>query len=98
MAAETRPADGDRSVAFTVEAEAGERLDRALGAWLPDLTRSAIQRLIDDGNARVDGRQVKSGHKLRPGERVDASIPLPRPTVLTPEAIPLDVVYEDDDL
>src|SRR5213079_1009468 len=98
MKAESETAPGDRSVAFTVEAEAGERLDRALAAWLPDMTRSAIQRLIDEGNARVEGRGVKSGHKLRRGERVDVVIPPPRPTDLTPEPIPLDVIYEDGDV
>jgi 23S rRNA pseudouridine1911/1915/1917 synthase len=98
MATETENTPGDRTFAFTVEAEAGKRLDRALAAWLPDLTRSAIQRLIDEGNAHVEGGRVKSGHKLRRGERVDITIPPPRPTDLTPEPIPLDVVYEDEDV
>jgi 23S rRNA pseudouridine1911/1915/1917 synthase len=90
--------DGDRALAFTAEAEVGERLDRALVDRLPDLTRSAIQRLIDKGHVRVDGQRVKSGHKLRPGERVSMLVPPVRPTDLTPEPIPLDVVFEDADL
>src|SRR5690242_4486153 len=98
MAAEVEGSGEERAIAFTAAAEAGERLDRALSVRLPDLTRSAIQRLIDDGHARVDGRMVKSGHKLRPGERVDLIIPPVRPTDLTPEPIPLDVVYEDADV
>jgi 23S rRNA pseudouridine1911/1915/1917 synthase len=87
-----------QTVSFTTDAEAGERLDRALAPHLPALTRSAIQRLIDEGHARVDGRQVKSGHELRPGERVEAAVPPPRPTEVLPEAIPLDIVFEDADL
>jgi 23S rRNA pseudouridine1911/1915/1917 synthase len=98
MKTESESAPSERSVTFTVSSEAGERLDRALASWLPDMTRSAIQRLIDEGNARVEGRGVKSGHKLRPGERVDVVVPRPRPTDLTPEPIPLDVVYEDEDV
>jgi 23S rRNA pseudouridine1911/1915/1917 synthase len=98
MAAEPDTPEAERTLAFTVSTEAGERLDRALSAWLPDLTRSAIQRLIDEGNVHVDGRQVKTGHKLRLGERVDVVVPPPSPTDLTPEAIPLDVVFEDPDL
>jgi 23S rRNA pseudouridine1911/1915/1917 synthase len=86
------------ALSFTAETEAGERLDRVLAARLPDLTRSAIQRLIDDGHATVEGRRVKTGHKLRPGERVDLVIPPVRPTDLTPEPIPLDVVFEDEDV
>jgi 23S rRNA pseudouridine1911/1915/1917 synthase len=95
------PSETDRlalTVSFTADSEAGERLDRALAPYLPDLTRSAIQRLIDEGHALVDGRQVKSGHKLRPGERVDAVVPPPRPTEIAPEPIPLDVVHEDADI
>jgi 23S rRNA pseudouridine1911/1915/1917 synthase len=98
MDTETQNTNDDRAVVFTVEAEAGERLDRALGARLPDLTRSAIQRLIDEGHVRVDDRPVKSGHKLRPGERVSVVVPPARPTEITPEPIPLDVVFEDADL
>ena len=90
--------DDDRTLAFTAEAEAGGRLDRVLVERLPDLTRSAIQRLIDEGHVRVDGQRVKSGHKLRPGERVSVVVPPVRPTDLTPEPIPLDVVFEDADL
>jgi 23S rRNA pseudouridine1911/1915/1917 synthase len=95
------PSETDRlalTVSFTADSEAGERLDRALTPYLPGLTRSAIQRLIDEGHALVDGRQVKSGHKLRPGERVDAVVPPPRPTEIAPEPIPLDVVHEDADI
>src|SRR4051794_13168094 len=95
MAAAVESSDGDRAVAFTIQEEAGERLDRVLVERLPDLTRSAVQRLIHDGHATVDGRPVKHGYKLRPGEQVQVTIPPARPTDLTPEPIPLDVVYED---
>jgi 23S rRNA pseudouridine1911/1915/1917 synthase len=97
MAAVESPA-GDPVLAFTTEAEAGERLDHVLVERLPDRSRSAIQHLIDEGHVRVDGQRVKSGHKLRPGEQVSVVVPPVRPLDLTPEPIPLDVLFEDADL
>lgn len=85
---------------WVVSEQGGERLDRALQSTLTDLSRTAIQRLIEDGHVRVNGKTVGSGHKLRSGERVSWTIPSaePAPDHLQPEAIPLNVVYEDADL
>lgn len=85
---------------FTVETQAGERLDRALQAELPDLSRTAVQRLIEGGGARVGGKSARAGYKLRPGDVVewDAPSPEPEPTTLAAEEIPLDVVFEDADI
>jgi 23S rRNA pseudouridine1911/1915/1917 synthase len=85
-------------IEFTVEAEAGERLDRALGPRLPELTRSAIQRLIEEGHVRVNGAPARAGQKLRAGERVSVTVPPPEPSALEPEAIPLDIRFEDEHL
>lgn len=81
-------------------AEAGERLDRALQAKLPHLSRTVVQRLIEDGHVIVNKKKVGSGHKLRPGERVVWTIPTaaPAPEHHQAEDIPLTVVYEDADL
>src|SRR3954469_13306836 len=98
MAAAVESSEGDRAVAFTIQEEAGERLDRVLVERLPDLTRSAIQRLINEGHATVDGHRVKHGYKLRPGEQIRVVIPPVRPTEIAAEPIPLDVVFEDADL
>ena len=83
----------------------GERLDLFLArrlpavAGLPDLTRSRVRRLIDEGLVTVDGRQpTKAGVKLDAGQRVQVVLPPPEPTGLEPEPIPLRVVYEDADL
>ncbi len=85
---------------FDVSSEAGDRLDRALQARLPDLSRAAVQRLIEDGHARVNGKPARAGQKLRPGETVSWELPPPEPAPdnLVPQAIPLDVLYEDADL
>lgn len=74
----------------------GERLDAWLRLKLPGLSRGAIQRLIEQGNIRVDGRPVKPTHAPRAGERVEVEIPEPAPDRAEPEAMPLDILYEDE--
>lgn len=80
--------------------EAGERLDRALSARMPDLTRTAVQRLIEGGEVRVDGKPTRAGYKLRARETVSWSPPPAKaaPPAAQAESIPLDVVYEDEEL
>jgi 23S rRNA pseudouridine1911/1915/1917 synthase len=76
----------------------GERLDIWLRAKLPNLSRGAIQRLIEEGHVRVNGKVVKSTHAPRAGERVDIDFPEPKPAEALPEDIPLDVLFEDETL
>jgi 23S rRNA pseudouridine1911/1915/1917 synthase len=78
--------------------EAGVRLDRVLQAQAPDLSRTRLQALIASGRVRVTGGRPKAAHRLREGARVTVDVPPPEPLALTPEPIPLDVVYEDADL
>jgi 23S rRNA pseudouridine1911/1915/1917 synthase len=84
---------------FTVEpGAAGERLDRYLAARLPELSRTRIQELIAEGRVRVEAARVLASHRLAAGETVEVEV-LPRPPLrAAPEAIPLDILYEDDDL
>jgi 23S rRNA pseudouridine1911/1915/1917 synthase len=72
-----------------------ERLDRFLAAALPELTRSQVKRLIDQGQVRLDGDSVKAGHRLRGGELLHVSLPEAEAVAARPEAIPLDILYED---
>jgi 23S rRNA pseudouridine1911/1915/1917 synthase len=78
----------------------GERLDKTLVAQFGDqLTRSQIQSLIKEGQVTVNGEPVKAGVKLKGGETIAITVPPPKvDPAVEPEAIPLDVVYEDDDL
>lgn len=71
------------------------RLDRFLAEALPELTRSQIKRLIDQGAVSLDGAAVKAGQKLRGGERITVDLPAPVPVTTLPEAIPLAILYED---
>ncbi len=80
-------------------AQGGDRLDRYLAQALPDLSRSQLQRLIDDGFVAVNHVPVaKASTKLASGDEVVVRIPPPAPARAAPEDIPLDIVYEDDDL
>jgi 23S rRNA pseudouridine1911/1915/1917 synthase len=87
-------------VVLTLDATcAGERLDRALTEALGDLSRTQVQRLVEDGLVWVDGEVAgKAGLKLAGGERVVVRRPAPAPSRLEPEEIPLSIVYEDSDL
>lgn len=76
----------------------GERLDRALAAAMPDLSRAQWQRLIKEGQVTLAGEPVKASMRLEGGEQVVAVIPDAEETELVPENIPLDVRYEDDDI
>ncbi len=76
----------------------GERLDAAIAARETSLSRAQARRLVDAELVRVSGQRVKPSHRLREGELVEGTIPPPKPDMLEAEAIPLDIVFEDDDL
>lgn len=91
--------DVSKQVEFTVSDEnAGIRLDRFLAAQLLELSRTRVQSLIDEGRVCLNGVAVKPSHRVEPGEIVVVEIPAPPPAGVEPEAIPLDVIYEDDDI
>jgi 23S rRNA pseudouridine1911/1915/1917 synthase len=77
-------------------ADAGQRLDRWLAARLPELSRARLQALIDQGRVTVGGRARKAAYRVREGEPVLVEIPPPAAPELRPEALPLEIVYEDD--
>lgn len=92
----TPPAESSE---FIVSAErAGERLDRFLASQLPVLSRSKIQLLMKEGRVRVDGVACKASHHIEAGEVVTIEIPPPPPAGVAAEPIPLEILYEDDDL
>lgn len=96
-AGEEAGAGGERRE-WTVPAGGAERLDRALARAFPDLSRARLQALIAEGRVTVDGAPARASAKPPPGARVEVVVPPPTPTALLPEDIPLDVLYEDDDL
>lgn len=82
---------------FTIE-KGGERIDKYLSEQLEDMTRSHIQKLIKENMVRVNGMAVKSNFKLSESDQIEVEIPeLKEPDIL-PENIPLDILYEDQDI
>lgn len=82
---------------FVVD-EPGARLDKYVAEKCLDLSRPQAQKLIADGYITVNDRVAKAGLRLHIGDRVNITIPPPPPSPLSPEAIPLNIIYEDDDL
>ena len=76
----------------------GQRADQFLAAALPQLTRSAAQKLLEEGAVTLNGRPVKKNYKTAPGDELVVVLPDPAPVDILPQDIPLDVVYEDDDV
>lgn len=76
----------------------GQRLDAWLVEKMGSLTRSHIQKLILQGMVKVDGSIVKSGFKIKTGMQIMVNIPEPVPLTLQPQEIPLDIIFEDQDI
>ncbi len=90
---------GDRTETFRLEKGDKERLDVFLTSCLPEFSRSRIQGLIKDGLVKVEAETVtKAGRDLEPGEQIEIRIPPPAPSGLVAEDIPLDIVFENEDL
>ena len=81
-----------------VSADIGTRLDKYLTEQISDQSRSYIQKLLDDNFITVNGRSAKSNYKLRAGDMIAVEIPEAEELDIEPEDIPLDIVYEDDDI
>ncbi|MGY2802674.1 23S rRNA pseudouridine1911/1915/1917 synthase [Thermostichus sp. MS-CIW-37] len=87
-----------RQVTVT-EKQQGSRLDRGLAEQLPDLSRSRLQQLIRAGQVWLNGKPcLDKNRALQTGDRIEVRIPAVTPSRLEPERIPLDILYEDDDL
>ncbi len=76
----------------------GIRLDKFVCQQHPGLSRTQAQKLVADGHVTVNGRPAKPGLKLDVGDAVAVSLPPPTPSRPQPEAIPLNIIYEDEDL
>ncbi|MFS8822838.1 RluA family pseudouridine synthase [Synechococcus sp. W60.2] len=81
------------------EKQQGLRLDRGLAEQLPDLSRSRLQQLIRQGQVWLNGQPcLDKDRPLQAGDQIEVRIPPATPTSLQPEPIPLDILYEDEDL
>lgn len=80
------------------EGEAGERLDRFLAAQLPELSRTRVQSLVDRGGVRVNGALGKRSYHVAAGDTVVIEISAPSAAAAQPEAIPLEILHQDEDV
>src|SRR6187431_3161051 len=86
--------------ALTISAEDdGTRLDRVLAARIPALSRSRLKALILGGEVAIEGRTIRDpSERVKSGARVTVNVPEPEPAKPQGERIPLNIVYEDEDL
>ena len=82
----------------TFTAARAARLDKALATLLSDVSRSAVQRLIDQGQVTVNGQPRPASYSVRPGDVLVVNVPEAAPAITQPEHIALDILYEDDDV
>ncbi|MDH4099606.1 MAG: RluA family pseudouridine synthase [Nitrospirota bacterium] len=76
----------------------GTRLDHLVAILCPDLSRSRVQKLVEDGHITIDDKQVKPSHKVKADENIYVHVPEAVPVAVAPQAIPLDILYEDRDI
>ncbi len=74
------------------------RIDKVLSAYLPELSRTYIQKLIDGRNVTLSGKLLKPNFKVSAGQEVEVLLPEPETLKVEPENIPLDILYEDSDV
>jgi len=80
------------------KSEASERLDRFLSSQIKLFSRSYLKKLIESGLVKLNNKQTKPSHILSPGDTLECIIPEPEKTNITAENIPLDILFEDQDL
>ncbi len=84
---------------YANETDKGKRIDKFLNELIEDATRSYIQKIIDNGLVEIQGKKItKSGNKLKGTEIITVNIPEDEVLDLTPENIPLNIIYEDSDI
>ncbi len=85
-------------IRLTVEAPAGERIDTYLARAVPEISRSQAAQLIAGGHVRLNGAAPRKSEKTAVGDLLEVELPEPAPSVLVPQAMSLDIVYQDADL
>lgn len=78
--------------------EKGKRLDTYIPSVDTDITRTSAQRLIEDGNILVNGKNVKVSYKIQENDKISVEIPKPKQIELKAQDIPIEIIYEDSDI
>ena len=82
---------------FVIQDEKG-RIDKVLTTKISSLSRSRIQELVQDRNILVNGKKVKTSYKVQKNDLISVNVPKLKPLAVVPEDIPLDIIYEDQDV
>ena len=91
--------DFDEESVITIDSEyAGQRLDKLMSLAFPEISRSKAQELIDSGLVFVNGKEKNKNYKPAAGDEVSFTVPAPREMNILAQNIPLDIIYEDNDL
>jgi 23S rRNA pseudouridine1911/1915/1917 synthase len=90
--------DAPNRVVFVLRRDLDKRLDKYLTDRITFMSRTQLQRLIDEGGVTVNGGKCKASTKLRSGDRVEVYVPPPPPSEIQPEDIPINVLFEDEHL
>ena len=88
----------DKKVYKINEELVGQRLDKSIAKKNENISRVAIQRMIDEGNILVNGKKIKASYKVNLNDIIEINITEPKQIDIKPENIPLNVVYEDNDI
>jgi 23S rRNA pseudouridine1911/1915/1917 synthase len=91
------PGASETQALTVADSEAGARLDQFLARGL-NWSRARLQKVLNSGRVAVNGHIRPASYRVRPGDAVLVSVPPPAPSALTPEALPLDIIFEDRDL
>lgn len=91
-------AESQARVSFRLRKNLLKRLDRYLVDRVPFMSRTSIQKLIEENAVTVNGKETKASFKLRLGDVIDVMLPPPPSNAIPPEEIPIDVIHEDDHL
>jgi 23S rRNA pseudouridine1911/1915/1917 synthase len=91
--------DAEQTLEYVVaEGDQGVRIDKYLSTIQSDLTRSYLQKLIEDGRVRLEDKPVKANFKVKAGQVVQINLPEPVAAEIVPEVLPIDILYEDQDI
>lgn len=89
----------EKEVCFEASAaDDGERIDKVVTCWFEDLSRSYIQKMMKDGNIFVNDKNIKSNYRVKEGDQIRCTIPACVEPEIAAEDIPLDILYEDEDI
>ena len=87
-----------RIITLTVQTDKAERTDKYISENIPELTRSRVQKLISENHVTVNGKPCSKKLSVNKGDEITVEIPEPEILKAVPQDIPLDIVYEDDEL